>query len=47
MKFYINDLNVNIKTWIEHKNTLIIDMAVMPEKVAILVVKNRDKNEEN
>lgn len=37
---------MDLKTWIEHKNCLIIDMAVLPEKIAILVVKKRDKNAE-
>ena len=37
---------MDVKTWIEHKNCVIIDMAVIPEKIAILVVKKRDKNAE-
>jgi len=46
ISFYKDDLKFDVKTWIEHKDTLIIDIAILPEKVAILVVKKRDANEE-
>ena len=45
MRFYINDLKLeSLTTWYEYENTMIIDMAMINEKLAILIIKSKDIN---
>lgn len=46
VRFFMHDLKIDVSTWIEHDNSFVIEMGLIKEKIAILVMKSTDTNAE-